>query len=370
MKFPKVSIFFASMFMLILTGNRVFAQQDSSYYNLKIGGAVRFNYLYKSWDNTNNKKGGELAYDMFRLEVDADYDHLVMSAQVRFYSNDFGGMLIHHAYVGYVFNNEAKLLLGIHQNPYGLQTYASNNWFFNIGYYVGLEDDYDFGLKYILDKEKYTLNLAFYKNSELPPTNKARYSYDITGTHSEFNQWNAKFEYKFSGFEIGVSTQYGQLEEVATQDSGTQQAYAVHGHATMGRFDFKAQTSYYAIDPAGAEKDIVYMSAYGAQYEVSTEALIHTVGVKYRIPIDYYVIKSLDIYNDFGIINKRNTGHFNSMLNVFGVGVNMNKLYTYVDYALGKNHAWVGPEWTKAFSSGTEDGSWHARFNVNFGYYF
>ncbi len=41
----------------------------------------------------------------------------------------------------------------------------------------------------------------------------------------------------------------------------------------------------------------------------------------------------------------------------------------YVDYAMGKNHGWLGPDWN-GFGTGGESNSWHARFNVNVGYYF
>ena len=41
----------------------------------------------------------------------------------------------------------------------------------------------------------------------------------------------------------------------------------------------------------------------------------------------------------------------------------------YVDYALGKNHGWLGPDFN-GFGAGGESDSWHARFNVNVGYYF
>lgn len=43
--------------------------------------------------------------------------------------------------------------------------------------------------------------------------------------------------------------------------------------------------------------------------------------------------------------------------------------HTYIDYALGLHQAWLGPDWN-AFAQGTGSNSWHARFNVNIGYYF
>ncbi|UXX80239.1 hypothetical protein N7E81_03885 [Reichenbachiella carrageenanivorans] len=345
------------------------SQETEDQYDLAIGGAVRMNYLYKSWDESQNKTGGEIAYDMIRFDIDANYNNVITSAQIRFYRPDFGGILIHHAYMGYKFEH-SEIHIGIDQVPFGIQTYASNNWFFNINYYVGLEDDYDLGVQYIYKKNKLGLKAAFFKNSEMPADNFSRYSYDITGTHSEVNQLNLKATYDFKKLEIGLSTQIGQLEETATGDLGKQSAYAVHAHGQMGPFDYKLQGTYFKIDPKGSEKEIVYMSAYGAEYAVTTEALVLTAGLLYSWPIDAGPLKSLDFYNDFGIIGKQISGQTNSLINVLGVGVNMGKMYTYVDWALGKNHSWLGPLWTDAFGAGDPEASWHARFNINFGYYF
>ena len=44
-------------------------------------------------------------------------------------------------------------------------------------------------------------------------------------------------------------------------------------------------------------------------------------------------------------------------------------IYTYIDYAMGKHHAWLGPDWG-AFAYGNGSNSWHARLNINFGIIF
>ena len=46
-----------------------------------------------------------------------------------------------------------------------------------------------------------------------------------------------------------------------------------------------------------------------------------------------------------------------------------NPVIIYIDYAMGKNHGWLGPDWD-GFGVGDASNSWHARFNVNVGYYF
>jgi hypothetical protein len=55
---------------------------------------------------------------------------------------------------------------------------------------------------------------------------------------------------------------------------------------------------------------------------------------------------------------------------VIGVLIAAGKLFTYVDFAFGKNHAWIGPDYTLGFAEGNPSAQWEMRFNVNIGYYF
>jgi hypothetical protein len=111
---------------------------------LHVGGALRFSYFVKSWEGQegNRDRLGDLAFDTFRLNVDASWNGLRLSGEYRFYP---GYQMLHHGYVGYLFSDEVALDLGVTRVPFGILPYASHNWFFDLSYYVGLEDDYDLG---------------------------------------------------------------------------------------------------------------------------------------------------------------------------------------------------------------------------------
>jgi hypothetical protein len=53
-----------------------------------------------------------------------------------------------------------------------------------------------------------------------------------------------------------------------------------------------------------------------------------------------------------------------------GMLITAGSVYTYVDYAMGKNNAWLGTQWTDGLAEGIEDDEWNSRFNINIGYYF
>ena len=81
------------------------------------------------------------------------------------------------------------------------------------------------------------------------------------------------------------------------------------------------------------------------------------------------VLDDICLYNDFSLLNKRVAGFNDSLENVTGCSLAIGKVFTYIDYAVGRNHAWLGDVWDEAFAGGTED-NWNVRFNINIGYYF
>jgi hypothetical protein len=122
---------------------------------LKIGGALRFNYNLSSWKEGQKTRGGDFGYDMFRISAKAAYKEIFLNAEYRLYSEDFGGGFMKQGWIGYNFNEQNQIHIGLTQVPFGIQQYNSHNWFFNLSYYVGMEDDHDMGVKYLHIEEKF-----------------------------------------------------------------------------------------------------------------------------------------------------------------------------------------------------------------------
>ena len=66
---------------------------------LKLGGALRFNYNYSDWKPSNRKRGGDFGFDVFRLNVDAAYKKLTLAAEYRFYASSSGGGMLKSGWV-------------------------------------------------------------------------------------------------------------------------------------------------------------------------------------------------------------------------------------------------------------------------------
>ncbi|SDL35486.1 hypothetical protein SAMN04488034_103294 [Salinimicrobium catena] len=347
-----------------------------------LGGALRFNYNLSSWKPEQKNRGGDFGYDMFRINAVAAYKGVYVNAEFRHYSESFGGGMLKQGWFGYKFNEQDELQLGLTQVPFGIQQYNSHNWFFNLGYYMGLEDDHDMGLKLIHLGENIEYHLAYFKNAEelnfgnTSAVSPSRYSYDVAGNNKEVHQGNIKFVYKVGDSlqsRFGISAQYGGLYNINTKETGDHYALALHYEAFYKSWNLKSEAMLVAHNPQnefGNSEKIITMAAYGAPYEVAADFKLYTLAVSRDVPVDWGPISNLQFYNDFGWMQKKEAAFEDSFMNVTGVLVTAGNLYTYIDYAAGYNHSWLGGNFVDDFAAGNPNAKWEARFNINFGYYF
>ncbi len=349
---------------------------------IDVGGALRYNYNFSSWIEGHKNRGGDFGYDMFRMNFNVKWKGVYLNAEYRLYSEAFGGGVMKQGWMGYKFNELDEIQVGLTQVPFGIQQYNSHNWFFNLTYYMGLEDDHDMGIKYIHAGKTWEYHLAFFKNAEElqfgsnTEASPSRYSYDVSGRNKEINQLNGKLVYKFgkkAANRLGISAQYGGLYNLDTEKSGNHHGLAVHYEITHKRWNLKAQALTARHNPENAEgqsREALTFAAYGAPYEVAADFELYSLAISRNIPVNWGPISNLEFYNDFGFMDKQNINFTDSYMNVTGVLVTAGHLYTYIDYAAGYNHSWLGGNFVDDFSRGNPDAKWEARFNINLGYYF
>lgn len=363
----------------VTKGDSVAITEQSDQPTFKIGGALRLNYNLSSWKKEQVKRGGDLGLDMFRINADASFKKLDFHAEYRFYSKSFGGSFLKDGYVTYNFNDSTNLQAGLVQNPFGNTTYNSHNWFFNLPYYVGFEDKFSMGVKFQQRRKNWIYDIAFFKNAmELDFGDKtaidpSRYSYDVAGRNKEVNQGNLKVAYLLAeNKSIGVSGMLGGVYNIPTGQMGSRYAAALHTDLTFGKLNVKLQSMYYQYNLSDSTqyKGFVELGAYGATYQVAEKAYLHTASFAYTQPVNLGPVVALTFYENYSYMNKPQTGFADTQMNVLGCMVNAGHLITYVDWAMGKNQPWLGPEWQNGLSSGNSDSKWHSRFNINFGYYF
>ncbi|TRO65475.1 porin [Christiangramia sabulilitoris] len=369
------------LFILILINPcfDAFAQEEPE---VTIGGALRFNYNLSSWKESQKDRGGDFGYDLFRINVDGAYQGIFIKAEYRFYSEAFGGDFLKQGTVGYNLNEKNKFEVGLAKVPFGIERYNSNNFFLNLPYYVGLEDDYDMGVTYTYTGDRFEYHLGFFKNSEelrfgnTTENSSNRYGYDIVGRNKEINQFNGKIIYKpesLKDHRIGVSAKYGSIYNLDTEENGDRNAFAIHYEYLTEDWIVKAQAlsaRFNPVNAAGQSRDIISMGAYGVPYEVASDFEIYNIGISRILDIDTKLFKHIEIYNDFGYMHKQKGEFTDSYMNVLGLLFSSGPIFCFVDYAAGYNHSWLGGNFEDDFGIGDPDAKWEARFNINIGYYF
>jgi hypothetical protein len=183
--------------------------------------------------------------------------------------------------------------------------------------------------------------------------------------------------------ELGLSGQFGKNYNSVLDESESSNAFAAHLVGNFGNFNFKGEYISYnfgAKDDAGNDLDAVQMGAYGYNYNVAAEGNIWVAGLAYSIPVEWGPISNIQPYIDYSVITKAEDNFYNSEHFVPGFLITAGSIYTYVDWAFGRNNAWLGGgvwgednqygTWNDGLANGRDQGGWDRRFNINIGYYF
>ena len=351
---------------------------------IKVGGAVRFQYSYEDYNDANTDRGGDLDFDVFRLDVNGSIGDVTLSAQYRWYQYM---NVIHHADVGYKFSDNWEGKVGITQVPFGNLNYNSNNFFFSSGYYAGLEDDYDAGLSFTGKYDKHDIRVAYFLNDEKGGVDgysgdkTHRYSYDVVGIRDfaggegiwsapaqemgESNTINLRYTYNFfSNTEVGVSLLSGDLEGGSGVGSvGDHTAYAFHVNSKIENIGIMFQVSEYEYDLDNGS-DAVAVGAWAFYDTIPTEATSYNLNLSYSQSVSLGPITNLTYYNDYNLVTDKSAGLDDTTMNATGVAISAGGVYAYVDFVIAKNQPFLG---------GTLVGNaddWNKRLNINIGYYF
>ena len=346
---------------------------------VRIGGALRFNVVHRNFDDISRGKRGETGLDLLRLNIEGELDNVLIAAEYRFYSYM---QTLRYGWIGYAFEDDSEVHVGVAQVPFGLQPFDANNSWFGVPYYVGLADNYDMGVRYQRQDGPWLTHLAFFKNEEFnDPTDLDRYAFDLVvdddpdglGRNEEIDRLNARLAHVFGqgGFcetEVGVSGQYASLYNRDTRRRGEHWAAAAHVDARCGRWALQVQGIHYDYAPAnraGVSRDTVRLGAFGASYDIAARADILTTNVAYNVDPPVEWMDQLICYNDYSRLFKRLDGARDSQINTIGCGIGSGPLFTYVDYIFANNMAFFGDG---SMADGGSD-RWRGRLNINIGFY-
>jgi hypothetical protein len=359
-------------------------EADTDKGGIKLGGAIRTNYSHTSYSDGNKNRGGDFAFDIFRLNLNGSIGDVLLNAEIRFFDYMTA---VKYAYVGYQLNEDWQVQAGITQVPFGNWPYNSHNYFFSTNYYLGLEDDHDLGIMFKRQlADNWQLDLGFFKNDELGgvdgfvDSRADRYSYDIVGFRQnddgiyadpaqplgEYNTFSGRFAYQLehsSDFttELGVSALAGGLHNGRNR-AGSYNAWALHLNSHYQRWNLQLQHGEYQYNIDDVDRMAV--GAYAFYDSIAAKAKTSTVNLAYSLPIEWGPVTGLQFYNNYGLVYDKSDNSRDTMMNVTGFSVAAGGLFTYFDLVHARNQPFVGGS-AAGDSSETE-----RRFNINIGYYF
>jgi len=352
---------------------------DAAKPNIKLGGAVRFQYTLNGYDAGNRRRHGDVQFDMLALNFDGSIKHIELSSQIRFYQYM---RVLHHAWIGYHFTPTQQLQAGLTKTPFGVLPYDSHNYFFSSNYYLGLEDTYHLGAKYVYDAAPWNLQLAFFKNDGVGGAPKDSYTYNVVGYRlpgdatgadptttqplSAVNTGVARLAYTFTpakavNVEVGLSGMRGGLDSNGI-NGGYYDAYAAHVDADIGRWNVQLEALRYHYLTTGGYARLA-VGAYDFYDSIPTRADSYTANVAYGLPVTLGPVSLLTFYTDSSLVNDKNAALPATWMNVTGVSVTAGGLFTYFDFVTARNQPFIG-------GSLAGDGGINHRFNINVGYYF
>jgi hypothetical protein len=331
-----------------------------------VGGAVRFNYVYKSWQD--DYPSGFVGLDTARLDVNFDDGTLIGSAQYRYnrYPKGQGGYwqhFLHHGWVGMRLADKSTVQAGLVKNPFGLQPFASNNFYESMAFYTGFEDKYDLGVTYASRPGPVEWQLGFFPRdggSYGGGSNTAgasnRYSYNIVPDDDQQGYATGQRDRErmtFTGRVVAHIGSAGQHEVGLSALTGTIRNETGNETRSEGR------------DTRRNAVALHYRGGTGP-WNVMLEALRYS----YDIPGTLGPLGGFKLYNDYSILRKRVGNYKSSVQNVSGLTFSSGKWVFYADFMLGKHHPYLSPDGGGLASTSSVHDGYTRRINLQAGYYF
>jgi hypothetical protein len=339
------------------------------------------NYTYNLFDKTDRDKQGDFGpgNSMFRVGFTARFKRFIGQVRLRWYSY---ARVWEYGWMGYRWKNGNQIEVGMTKVPFGVLPFGSYDYWFDIPYYLGFNNQYDVGAKWsqtfladVLD-----VQAGVFKNTAIAASDDlARFSYDVVrvagepaAQNEETNQVNARLALKSSIVEGGLSLQYGQLYNYDTRKRGQQYAAAVHATATYANISLQLQAMQYLFEPknlATAPNDVVYVGAFADAYPIAKGGRVLSANVAYDIHVGR-VIDSIRCYDNYSVLIKDQASFEDSRMNSLGCSVLAGPVFAFVDWIAAQNAPYLGVPTATAFTAGEPDPRWHSMFNVNLGFYF
>lgn len=361
--------------------------------NLDIGGAVR-----ARWDYDPDRDIQTFNFDTAILSTKYNSDTWIGEAKYRFYgraypykyTNNVGEVQFAElAWIGYKFNSDQQIQVGLNQLPFGLQPYFGSTFYQTLGSVMGLEDIEEVGAKYIQQSGDWNIQAGYYLRPAWQgkgTSNGETYSSVVSEadsyvTDGSNNQERNTVILRLAKAldlgpwksEVGISGLTSTLENRDTDNNGRRNAMAVHYIGKNGPWGLQLQAARQQMSPRNPGTDeLVTFGSYDGTFNVASRGNLYVADVSYDVSGKYLFdqISGVKLYANYSAFDKSENDFKTSQRMIFGTSFSLNKLWIATEWLYGKNDPVIGGgSLTQSLGAGGNN-QWENQLYMNIGYYF
>ncbi|BAQ75413.1 putative exported protein [Pseudomonas sp. Os17] len=361
--------------------------------HLDLGGAVR-----ARWDYDPDRDIQTFNFDTAILSAKYSSDTWIGAAKYRFYGRAYpyrytdkvGDIAFaESAWIGYRFNPEQQVQVGLNQIPFGLQPYFGSTFFETLGNVVGLEDIEQIGAKYIQQSGDWNLQAGYYLRPAWQgkgTSNGRTYSSVVSSADSYVADGSDNRERNTLvlrvaravqlgdwASEVGVSGLTSTLKNNDTHNDGRRNALAVHYLGKNGPWGVQLQAARQQMSPRNPGTDeLVTLGGYDGTFNVASRGNLYVADLSYDVDGKYLFdqISGVKLYANYSAFDKSASDYKTSQRMILGSSFSLSKLWIATEWLFGKNDPYIGgSSYAQSLGAGGSN-QWENQVYVNIGYYF
>jgi len=367
------------------------AVEVSDHWN--INGAVRMRV-----DHDGARGIRKFGIDTVMLGAKYTSDSWIGAANYRFYGKDYPYQYTRHfgdisffdaAWVGYRFDPQRHIELGLNQVPFGVQSLFGDTFYESLGNAVALEDLSEVGVKYVQDIDGWNLQTGYYARPAWPGHGTSRgstYSIVVTpadpwvegGTRNvERNLLAGRLAHQLqTGHwkgEAGASLLTSTLHNQDTRRDGRRLVYGLHYAGNNGPWGLKLQYARQLMTPKNPDgSQVVTVGGYDGTYNIATRGNLYSVNGSYALGGSYLGgwVKDITLYSNYSLYQKASPQFRNTERWITGASFSLKFLAVYVEWLEGRNDPYIGgSDYAQSLGAGGMN-RWRGQLYMNIGYYF
>lgn len=363
---------------------------------LDLGGAVRARIDYAP-----DRDIEKMSFDTLFLTARYDSDGIIGAAKYRFYGGDYpytytrslGDIsFAEYAWIGYKFDQNQRVEVGLNQVPFGLQRYFGSTFAETLGYVLGLEDLSLVGVKYGRQFDDINLQAGYYVRpmwqgkgtsaggvtysnvvARADPyvdngSNNAERNVLVARVATKTSIANWASEYGFSGY---VST----LKNEDTNRKGSRNVVAAHYAGKNGPWGLQFLAARQVMSPRNPDSNnqTVTFGGYDGTFNVATRGNLYVADLSYELGGTYLneQVSGIRFYANYSQYDKSKRDFRDSQRLILGGAFFVGRhVLIATEWMHGKNDPYVGgSSYTQSLGAGGTD-QWKNQLAINIGYYF